>query len=1291
MNNNLVQKTFGILFLLSMSGSAYSISDSPLFLSASTDPNVLFNMSVEAPMGGAAYTDGVNAQGCGGRVDYPSKGSNEVNGQLGVCYFPTQTYYGYFNPKKCYKIAGGPKHFEPVSDTNAAHECSGRYSGNFMNWATMTAMDEFVYATTGGNRVIDTPVRTMVRRVRKTHETNYFGLKRVSLNPIPGSSNPNYGVNVSPSTVTPFNSPEIFIFNTKHGVRFGTKAWAAVQPSKRNLYLSGNSPNGAGALKAKSPVKISLCVAGHLEDNCVLQGNGTTYKPYGLIQENMEKMRFGVMSYSNSDGDVQDGGVLRSNIKYVSPAMPDGNGGSIPNPLAEVSAVDGIIETNANPLDALATGGGVILSGVISYLNKFSDSGYMEVDPASELFYESTRYYRNLGPTPAYFQGADPGDFPIVTTWEDPVQNECQKHFIIGINDPYPWYDKRVPGTHFTNSGSWNNSNNADFGEPIVDPVLSNAGSSTTFFTNKVGDLEGINGTVRRVGCTAAICNNNANSPPPKVIGKLGEVMGTAVNETDVTDYPDMGEQENTYYIAGLAYYLNTEDIRTDFPNEQNVTTFMIDSQEFDPFGKPTSSKLNLLWLAGKYGGFIDINNDGIPQKDEWDSFPPGGDGEPDNYVLVTDPKQMIDGLKRAFDVVASSSGSVATVASNSTRLSADSLVYKAKFTSADWSASFKAFPVLPNGTVSTVETWSAENGIPAFASRNIFSYNTQTKQPIPFNWGSLSAAQQGELLTQDALNHIRGDRSLEGTGPTDLRQRNFLLGAIIASNPAYVGDKENFGFSNLPAAKGGSDYSAFVSAKQNRDKMIYVAANDGLLHAMNAETGAETFAYVPGTIMTRLERTTRVNYGCSEASCEKFKFNHDGSPTTSDAYLNNNWSSILVNTLGAGGSTVYALDVTKPSTFSAPDVLWEVSSLDADFSDLGGLVPEASIARLKSDQWVAIVANGYDSVSHKAVLYIIDLKTGAKLKEISVGGGNAGNPNGLSQPFVADVNGDGAADVVYAGDLHGNMWKFDIGNNANSAKVAFPQGGGSPLFKTEDVAGNPQPITSPPVVGTHPDGGLMVYFGTGKYFDNNDQLVTAASQINSLYGIRDMGSRILGGKANLQQQTIDDEVTLLSPPLDFRVTSKHDVDYLSKKGWYLDLLSPVNGVEGERVVFAPKLRVNRIVFVTLIPDPDPCAAGGSSWLMELDPVSGKRLVDDPYGGDGVFDDSDYVRLFDPDGDGIFDPYSSVGGRRIDSIVGSPGFLNTGNGTEINLFPDTQLDSAVPMEGLGRQTWRQLQ
>jgi type IV pilus assembly protein PilY1 len=1287
---------FLFFYLAGISMAAATPAQYPLLIANSADPNILFNMSVETPMGGAAYNDQPDSDGCSGRVN--------DGGTVGICYFKTKTYLGYFDPNKCYAYSSG--RFNPVGLANSDHECTAKFSGNFMNWSTMTAMDMFVWTMTGGNRIDDgADTTTVIRRARKQNNNSWFPHKLISSTR-----------NVEPSTVTPWGNNKIYIFNTDFGVQFGTSR--------------------EGSDKGTYNVNIRVCDQSvGLEENCVPYNSGSYYKPEGIIQKKADHMRFGVTSYSNTNGNGIDGGVLRSNMKYVGAMMPDGSGGITANPNAEIMA-DGTINNNPNAADASASG--VSKSGVIPYLNKFSDASYKGNDPASELFYESIRYFKNLGPTAEYLAGAN-GGFPILNAsrWQDPIQYSCQKNFIIGINDANPWKDKKLPGTFFTSSSFNGESISDDFGEPSTpDPDI-----NVTALTNTVGDLEGLTGTSQCIGCTASNCDMDATD---KTITGLGEVFGTC----------PYVPKENSYYIAGLAYYANTQDIRTgtggaaDFSGKQTVSTFMIDTQEYS--NNPLVGQMNMLWLAGKYGGFVDENDNNQPDlASEWDS---DSDGEPDNYVLATQPTKLVTALNAAFNDIESRSGTTSAVATNSTRLNANSKIYQSSFNSTDWSGNLFAFPLNSDGTISNTAAWNATSGIPAENARKIFSYNpdlTLTNKGIVFEWANLNASQKAFLNTDsygnvdtsgsDRLNYIRGDKAKELLGSGSFRDRGILMGDIVNSDPWFMGGSDDFGYSILPSAEG-SSYVAFKQGKASKPSVLLFGANDGMMHAIVGDDfdqdtavdsdgdgdaandadiagGTELFTYIPDFVISKLSALTDPNYGCiSSASCQH-RYYVDGSVRQGDAYFGTtpSWHSVIVGTLGAGGKAIFAIDATNPNTQSASDILWEISTTQAynsaDLtnlqSNLGFTLPKASIVRMQNGSWAAIVANGYDSADKKAVLFIIDIETGEIIKTLDTLIGDASTPNGLSTPIPVDVNGDRIADYIYAGDLLGNMWKFDVStSNANHWDIAYSSGSPAapaPLFTAcnEDPCVSRQPITAKPQVGKHPDGGLMVYFGTGKYYEAGDQNGGSSSQIQTFYGIRDNGA-VIAGRDSLQAQTILAEVEFVSFGKKLRVTSDTIVDYASKKGWYLDLVSPVNGTEGELVTVGALLRAGRIIFTTIVPTQDPCVPGGGfSWLMEIDAVTGQRLDTAPFdiNGDGKFTIEDYILIYDTDGDGDVDgddgKFPPSGITDIgQGIVKGVGVITCEDGVECKYTIGSSGKKVLTKESTddptGRQSWRQL-
>jgi type IV pilus assembly protein PilY1 len=676
------------------------------------------------------------------------------------------------------------------------------------------------------------------------------------------------------------------------------------------------------------------------------------------------------------------------------------------------------------------------------------------------------------------------------------------------------------------------------------------------------------------------------------------------------------------------------------------------------------------------------------------------GRGEMFNAASAHDLK---DKLQSALISIQAQIGSSAAVATNSTRLDTNTLIYQARFNSLDWSGQLLAFAINADGSIGA-QQWDAADLIPSPASRDIFSYDdtSGSETGIGFQWANLNATQKGYLGAtvseqQDVVGYIRGVQGNEQQNGGGFRNRSSVLGDIIDSDPWFVGQGK-FGYQTLPGTVSGTEgfeYPAFLLGKASRSKMLYVGANDGMLHAFDAATGVERFAYVPAAVIPMLKDLSLPTYGSSPAH----EYFVNGSPRAGDVFYSGSWHTVLVGTTGAGGRGVFALDVSDPDNFGAGDVLWELTS--AIDGDLGYTLPQPSIVRMANGEWAAIVGNGYNSDNERAVLFIVNIETGSVIQKIDTLVGSASAPNGLATPIAVDVDGDRIVDSIYAGDLLGNLWKFDVDDsNTNQWKSAFgPTSAPEPLFVAcnEDPCVNTQPITAKPQVGKNPDGEVMVYFGSGKYFEIGDNNVGASPQVHTYYGIRDDGSQV-SGRDDLQEQTIDAEVSAFG--FDLRVTSNQQVDYSVKQGWFMDLVSPVSGAEGERVVSPSLLRGDRLVFATLIPQQDPCSFGGTGWLMELDAVNGARLDKSPFdvNGDGVFDDADLIAALDTDGDGDVDSDDDevpVSGKKSTiGIIKTPSVISAGH-VEYKYTSGSSGGLEVTTESGGsdggRQAWRQLQ
>ncbi|MCW8887396.1 MAG: PilC/PilY family type IV pilus protein [Motiliproteus sp.] len=737
--------------------------------------------------------------------------------------------------------------------------------------------------------------------------------------------------------------------------------------------------------------------------------------------------------------------------------------------------------------------------------------------------------------------------------------------------------------------------------------------------------------------------------------------------------------------------------------------------------GSSSASLLkNPLWYTAKYGGFNEADATTGPNlTSEWDD---DGDGTPDTFFMARNPAELGASLGSVFNDVVSRVSTASAITTNSTRLDTTTLAFRALFNSGEWSGQLLALPINSDGSLGSA-VWNAAEEIPAASSRKIFSWDPSSSAGFDFNTTNLSTitAIESTLNTNDEVNYLRGDTSNEQQNGGTLRNRPVtsgvanVLGDIVNSDPAYV-STENFGYEGLGGSEG-TAYASFraTSAYAGRKPMLYISANDGMLHGFyvgedtnadgvldadsdGTQPGEEVFAFIPSSVYGNLESLTKPTYSHS--------YFVDGSPHVGDAYINpygsgDTWLSVLVSTVGAGGKGVFAIDVTNPdpSAMTASKVLWEITSSTTGFSDLGYTIGDATFVRLANGEWGAIFSNGYDSSSGKAVLYIVNLEDGSLIKSFDT----ETTGNGMSTPVVVDSDGDFIADLIYVGDLEGNLWKIDISHsNSGNWDFSFYSGNGAsavpaPLFVAIDQASSSvvQPITAKPQVGDHSDGGLMIYFGTGQYYQTGDNTVPAVPQIQTFYAVRDYSDeQVNSDRSQLVAQTIEAEGTLFN--FNIRVTSDNE-DSSKTKGWYLNLQSPSTNGQGERVVNQPILRGDRVIFTTLIPDNDVCSDGGSSWLMELEAETGKRLTEVPFdlNEDGVFNDTDKATLIDTDGDGIGDLTTNVSGiqKAGMGIIDNPAILEAGS-KDIKIISgssgNTQAIGESNSDAGGRQGWQQL-
>ncbi|HYR15969.1 MAG TPA: PilC/PilY family type IV pilus protein, partial [Mycobacterium sp.] len=463
-------------------------------------------------------------------------------------------------------------------------------------------------------------------------------------------------------------------------------------------------------------------------------------------------------------------------------------------------------------------------------------------------------------------------------------------------------------------------------------------------------------------------------------------------------------------------------------------------------------------------------------------------------------------------------------VATNSTTLNSGSAIYQAGFEPSDWSGTLAAYPIVSGATGSSVSgtaQWKTtdpgifapalgSSGTPArliltsgltapstsgyYVGNGIQFLSTDTTFSSVWSalWSATPAPWAPASAATDILNWIRGDQTNEimvttaGTPTGYLRRRaRTVLGDIVDSAPVFAW-RENFGYGALPEGSSSTpNYAKFVSQKAGGPGgkgMVYVGANDGMLHGFDANSGMEVFGYVPTAVIPNLPALANPAYA--------HQFYVDQTPYVGDACIGGSvssttplapigctWKTLLIGTTGAGGRDVFALDVTNASAMSPSAVQWDLVGQPATGAsgdpDLGYTIGKPIIARLNSGDWAAVFGNGYLSSNGCAVLYIVSLNGGAVTKiQAGTTCGTGTNPaaNGLGPVTLADVDGNMTTDFVYAGDAQGNLWKFDLTSTSSSSwQVAFA---GAPLFTASTngsgCASAPaacQPITSAPAL----------------------------------------------------------------------------------------------------------------------------------------------------------------------------------------------------------------------------------
>lgn len=793
-----------------------------------------------------------------------------------------------------------------------------------------------------------------------------------------------------------------------------------------------------------------------------------------------------------------------------------------------------------------------------------------------------------------------------ITGAADPVQYSCQQNFTILSTDGY-WNTDDETSSYGPLDLNGSNVGNLD-GGTTARPM--NEGSTAT--SNTLADVAKYYYDTDLRTSTLLNCT-----------GALGGSIDVCENNVFVSSTDNNVKQHMTTFTIGLGvdgvlYYSgdytsikkDTADITYDPPTTGSMDYYNL----INGYGSPVTNwpnpitdteaaRIDDLWHAA-------VNGHGI-------------------YFSASDPDSIYSGFQQALAAIQSRVGAGAAAATSTLNpVSGDNFAYVASYTTVKWMGNLEARTIdTVTGVVSVNAEWCAENVAADAASgvtecggtlpgrvgtdsdtRTIYMKVGSSLQPFTYanlttaslnsyfdstylsprlsQWYDLTAAQQTLAAGTNLVDFLRGQYGYEDRDSnTDklYRYREAVLGDATESKPAYIG-KSTFSYTD-------PGYSDFAAGNVDRDGVVYLGTNDGMLHAFDANSGEELWAYVPTAVIPNLWKLADVNYSSMHTNYV------NGSPIISEICVANcsdagtaEWKTILVSGLNGGGRSYFALDITIPD---APVLLWEFSA--SNDSDLGYTFGNPVITKQADGTWVVLLTSGYnngtlsgDGVTAnspagdgKGYLFVLNAATGSVISKIGTGVGSAADPSGLAKisAWADNAAVNNAATHVYGGDLQGNVWRFDI----NSPEAA----GTNPLklavLYSDDGGTQPQPITTRPELG-NVAGKRVVYVGTGKYLELSD---LSNTQQQTLYAILDddADSTLVNPRTTFVEQTITTSDAE-------RTSTNNAVDWSADGGWFVDLPD-----SGERQNVDGRLESGTLLVPTTVPSDTVCSPGGYGWM----------------------------------------------------------------------------------------------
>lgn len=572
-------------------------------------------------------------------------------------------------------------------------------------------------------------------------------------------------------------------------------------------------------------------------------------------------------------------------------------------------------------------------------------------------------------------------------------------------------------------------------------------------------------------------------------------------------------------YFDDVIWYMGNRDLRPDMDGDQNIATYVVG---YD-------INLPLLQAAAEKG-------DGL-------------------YFQAKNAAELRQSLEFAVQDILRRISAGSAVAVVSTEQGTDDRLYRGKFMPIDWdgfmecyqlpyregdSAIWEAGELLRQRTTDSRTIFTALGG-------SVFDFTAANATNLRAAMGAGSDLEAGDLISWGRGNDVAGLRN----------RRSWILGPIVHSTPVVVGPPANFLVTE--------SYQQFYQANEHRRKMVYVGANDGMLHAFDANNGEERWAFVPELALPAFAVMADSFY------CHKYSV--DQTVTVKDVQLSSSWRTVLISGGRQGGAEVFALDVTDPDS---PRLLWQntlptgmVFTSDVEIVTIG-------------DEAVALVGSGLDKTNKESWVHGYRISDGALLGSKLLSRDSRAVRNKTSRPVSVDVDLDGNVDLVYAADLLGSVYRFDTRASADPDNWTM-----SKLYN------GTVEITANPTVSYGPNGHVYVYFGTGAYLEDADMMTTGAQTFICVIDKQDGTTASIGGMRN---QT--SSISAMG----------------SASGWYVNLRE----LTGERVTQPAAVVAETVIFTSFAPDMDACVAGGTSFLYQMRYQDGGATEDQESLGDRI-------------------------------------------------------------------------